>query len=912
MVKRGILAFLIGIMFVLMCADVSAFVWVGWVKNSTGSYVGGANVSVKTVEQPDFETIVSINSTSTNAAGYFALAVDEDTNRGYQPIIKVYDENGDVLEVGPTLPDFPLQEYGELNGSTITTQESVALNISTYMGNSADNITPRGGVIFDAKLGFVVATFQNNNASNNKSVYIHMPASRNYSVILWRTDVPPKTFNINNISLYSSPKVIHFKENMSVTFSTVYGHAICTENASPLNFSAFYMYDYMNQQVQLGTNYWRSWPNDFFNSTGNFNVSVPGPNTPMLLALYANDSNGNYFAGFKNLSVTGDTNVNITLRKLAGAYRGDNTQVNTSRVTIILTDSAGAAVNNAFAEITTIYDGMTIKWSQSSGAANTLNLSLWNSTTATIQVFSSSYAPRKYRASLAALNAQNSTITIPLYSMNITDDEGEKLDMNMIFYKSNSTCDVASPPAGCLFNNFTSDKEFSPMQAMLGGSVSLRFVQGNGVVIHYANVDLLASGPPDIMLEDAPANTTSGSALESAWKFGSKGPDMYDFILIGVPYSETATDESGAINISIPILYDEDFNVIWNISTDGVNVNLSDYANYDSAWFTAAGIKCTAAANLSNSQNCSLDTTKNMLWLRLPHFSAVGPTVKGTAKAAAAAAASTTSSSSSGSSGSMTGSISSNPSSTYIFDNIAPDSPETMSINKEGLPVTKMEFILNKEVTDAEVTMEAVGESEIEVGKLDTPVYQYLSIKKVSIADSDVKGVTVNFKVLKQWLTDNNIAKENVYLMIYNGNSWEKAASTTLEQSSSITGAVIGASGGSSIRKIWEWICYPFKWLKGSITGYAVYAPSDYEYYVSKMGYLSKMAITGDTTVIQSEPEAKAAEETEEAQPEQQPMEEQPAKKFNWALLASLIVIVAAIALVTMFVMRRKKSRLEI
>ncbi|PIN87324.1 hypothetical protein COV19_00385 [Candidatus Woesearchaeota archaeon CG10_big_fil_rev_8_21_14_0_10_44_13] len=643
-------------MLISLCANASAFVWVGYIKNSTGSYVEGANVSVNSYDPAAMNTIAATYSALTNSSGYFAVTVTEGAGYMYEPKIRVYSGNL-ALEVGPSLPIFPLEVFQMgLNGTTLHTQDAVSINLTMYRGEDANNLTTFSGQITDADKGYFIQSFSSSNGT-----MAYLPSDRNYTISVYGGG-PPVSYTLNNISSYSSPKRIDFKENTSVTFYSLTGYAIVTENnTADVNFTGFYYSDFTGNMVFLEDVPHPMYEGDNVNpGTGYYNLSLPG-GAPMLLMVYANDSSKHYM-GLLNLSMTQDRELNVTLHTLAGTYRADSSVINTSRVQIDVKDaSTGAAISGGgFVEIettySTTYTDLTIKWEKDiSSDTNSLNVSLFNSSTAKITIFSSNYAPRKYKAGTAALNAANATITVGLYTMNLSTDTGTELDMNMVFYKSNSTCDVISPPAGCLMSNFSSDDQFNPMQALLGGDVSMRLVQDNGVVVHYADVDMLKSGPPDIMMTPNGANATSGASFESAWKFGSKGPDTYDHILIGVPYNPATLDEASSVNLSIPVLYDEDWAPQWNTTTMGTGVNLTDYAAYDSTWFSSAGMNCNAAANLSQGQNCSMNTSTNMVWLRLPHFSAVGPTLKGTAVVATTTTTTTTTSSGGSGGGSVSG-----------------------------------------------------------------------------------------------------------------------------------------------------------------------------------------------------------------------------------------------------------------
>jgi hypothetical protein len=100
--------------------------------------------------------------------------------------------------------------------------------------------------------------------------------------------------------------------------------------------------------------------------------------------------------------------------------------------------------------------------------------------------------------------------------------------------------------------------------------------------------------------------------------------------------SQTGLNEAADVNISVPLLYDEDWNIIWNASANGTNGtalagNQSHYSTYSNQWQTLMGQNnCTKNQSELNSTNpCYIDTTNNRIWIRLPHFSGTKPSVTG-------------------------------------------------------------------------------------------------------------------------------------------------------------------------------------------------------------------------------------------------------------------------------------------
>ncbi|PIN70271.1 hypothetical protein COV93_02230, partial [Candidatus Woesearchaeota archaeon CG11_big_fil_rev_8_21_14_0_20_43_8] len=216
-------------------------------------------------------------------------------------------------------------------------------------------------------------------------------------------------------------------------------------------------------------------------------------------------------------------------------------------------------------------------------------------------------------------------ITLATFDPFDPDDPGKKFDVMMDMYLSNSTCDVPNPEAGCKMTSDQNKTEFSPLKAMLLGDISLRITMGN-ISVHYVKTDLLASGPPDAAF----SQNSSGEDLNAAWKFGSQGPEIYERVLISMPYADTII---GNITVTIPILYDNDFAVSWNISTDTLDdLNDTDYSDYRGteyeAYLNGSGVPCSPSDTMLTGL-CYQDTANKVIWLRIPHFTGVGPVING-------------------------------------------------------------------------------------------------------------------------------------------------------------------------------------------------------------------------------------------------------------------------------------------
>ncbi|MBI4020951.1 MAG: PGF-pre-PGF domain-containing protein [Candidatus Aenigmarchaeota archaeon] len=575
-------------------------------------------------------------------------------------------------------------------------------------------------------------------------------------------------------------------------------------------------------------------PKDIINATGTngttpeggpfYNITLPGTTTgfEVLMVFYGtsrsaqniNATNLSY-VGFQNVTVRvgqGNIEINQTLQRLAGAVGvqtfSDTTMpsIVTNLTTINLTSpDSTSAVGQAHMEARLTYTMINTsaytrqyRWFiETDQTTSTAKMPIPNTTTdLRFQIFSQNFAPIKKDISNALLNS-NGTLNIKLYQMDIKDPDqgagtgGLKSSVQMVFYTSSSACDVPTPLANCSLSNFGSAQEFNPMKAMLGGSVSLRMTQSTGVTVHYVNVDLLASGPPDASMDtDTDINKTSGTGFGEIWKFGSSGPTVYDYVLIGIPYTDDPGDleDEATVNISIPVFYDNDWVVIWNASSNGTNAsalaaNFTDYSSKATEWTTLMNNNtcATTLTVLNATQPCFINTSENMVWFRIPHFSGTGPSITGaTVETPATPAPSSGSSSSSGGGGGGGSTTSTDPKATKIWGIINPATEATFEITKTEIGISEIAFSVANPAQNVQITVQKLSDKPAALPETGTSVYQYVEITKTNLEDSALLGAAkIQFKIPNSWLAENGIDKAAVALHRYTS-QWDALPTTLL------------------------------------------------------------------------------------------------------------------------------------
>ena len=541
----------------------------------------------------------------------------------------------------------------------------------------------------DTRLGYPIK--ENFGQTSVTSSTISLPADRNYSIMLYPMGGPAFPVKINvaniangtNISLGNENRTITLNPSLYLNLSNVNlttdlvqlsGYAKYNVSLIEQNYTNFTIIAYLIeagnmvfQGASLPANMgqWDNPPvNDTYNtSTGFYNITLPASVLGANLLLFATASqnvSGNlvYYGGFAEKTlVYGQipNQTNITLYPLTGnesvisvGMGSETVNATTARKEFRIV-SNGSAVRQAHVEVEVDYSqfsgsNVSFSWMADVGGQNTdsgvFRLPLLNNSgIKSLQIFSPQYAPLK--KSVTASELQTNPVYINLTQFSPMDPEGNSFsDIEMMMYRNGANCSVPNPPQSCyLINSGMSETEFNPISVVMGGGrIDFEIKKtSNNITVRYINVDLLASGPPDALFDGSANSSSSGNAIEEAWRFGSAGPDIYDYILIGVPYNESAINESAEIRINITKFYGNNFNtVLWQ---QGINTTAqltgTDYSDYNSgdyaSYINGSGVLCNSTDENLTSSLCYKDTSANMLWFKIPHFSGISPSIIGSA-----------------------------------------------------------------------------------------------------------------------------------------------------------------------------------------------------------------------------------------------------------------------------------------
>ena len=611
--------------------------------------------------------------------------------------------------VGQSLPAFPSFMYDQLGSLNSYLRPAGSFNLTAINSTGqrtafnyqikdvllgypvADSFNFESGGVFEANV--VVP------ADRNYSVMIFPNQSLPVS-FSWNNFSSSATYNIttpasgNNISHYNgTTKTVNKQFNITMSLPRINGTANFTGAINVTGLDNFTIVAYLMEAGNMvhatygsmlyNMSAFTGGTDVFFANNATFNMSLPASAETTTYLLFATGRNGtNYLGAFANLTIqygASPVNIDFMMRGLLGnlSYIGLDNAGDFSNKKLVasakqgfqLVNKTNSSLSQAFShiEITVNYSNWgnvpEFTWMEEIPQTGNGNFSipLLNVTgIKEMNIFTGGgdYAPRRVELTVAQIlsrrhvqggsNLNLSMYNITMNSFSAGDIDGQMVASNisMALYISNSSCDVPSPASNCLIGGSGQNmSNFNPMSAIMGGGkLSFRMGTGN-ISVHYVNVDMLASGPPEALFDDSATDRTSGSAFDQAVRFGSGGPTIYDFILVSIPYAETVgsgLNDSNDVNMTIPLLYDDNWNAIWNTSANGTSAgalanNFTHYVAKQSEWTYLLGQNnCTTNVNEFNvSRPCYIDKTGNVIWIRLPHFSGTGPSIVGSVVAAA-------------------------------------------------------------------------------------------------------------------------------------------------------------------------------------------------------------------------------------------------------------------------------------
>jgi len=483
------------------------------------------------------------------------------------------------------------------------------------------------------------------------------------------------------------------------------------------------------------------------------------------------------------------------------SFNGGYHIANTSRQTFQLINATNHTLSNVNAHVETTVDysnygaiEFTFMEELSESNYGNFSLPLINVTGfKEMNVYSMDQAPKRVSKRTPAQINESNNITMKTFApQTINGTAGGSISITL--YISNSTCDVPnSLTPGC---NLTVPGTMDAFQmfpvVMGGGKISFRMGIGD-VLVHYINVDMLASGPPDAVF-DSNDDVTEGTTgtFNKAMKFGSGGPTIYDYVLLSMPYTEGGSaaeglNETADVNISIPAFYGDNLNAapIWNTSLNGTTGarlagNHSHYSTYQSEWQVLMNtnntcINSSGLLTINSSHPCHIDRANDRIWVRIPHFSGTGPDVDG--DVVTTTTTPTTTSPGGGGTGAGGDGTTANKThkKTQIWMKITPGAATIMKITNPEIGLKQISITVENQAKNVKITVtKLVGKPASVVHEIVGKVYKYIDITAVNINETHIDKVKIQFEVNKSWITDNSIDPDTIVLNRYRVNAWER------------------------------------------------------------------------------------------------------------------------------------------
>ncbi len=399
-------------------------------------------------------------------------------------------------------------------------------------------------------------------------------------------------------------------------------------------------------------------------TTGEFRITLTSGSN-YIIGGFANNNSNLSWGGYANFTgLTGNIEQNITLYPFTGKrYAGtavtnpqpgpqfmNASDITTNQITINVTSDAtgiagSTAVMNAPLNLYITYpDGMKIQWLLTGGrGSGERAFSIPSGTGITLEAFNPGFAPIKFVFNSTQIQdyvlSNNSVLPVQMKRFDVRKprrmpgNASEVMNLTssvrMQFMKSNATCSIPNAGPECNIGDQEPDaRSFNPLNMMMLGKTDILMTQTTGrgnITIKYVGASLMSTAPPDAQFMDEPIGQSSDGRRET-WRFGSSAPQIYDYALVAMPYNSSRINENAPMRARIPLLYDQNGNAIYNMSsTTGMNVTPEDYSDYNQSWFTQAGITCTQ----TQTDLCYQDKATDTLWMKMMHFSEVGPESEG-------------------------------------------------------------------------------------------------------------------------------------------------------------------------------------------------------------------------------------------------------------------------------------------
>ncbi len=806
---------------------VSNFEFSGYIKNETGGFQENANVSMYQMNFGLNGALNEAleSSVLTNSNGHFDFGWLNGSSEMYK--IKIlYFENQtaqtNISKISSSLPDFPKEIFytmpsppgmpvfmrpPSLNGTTFYLEPAAMLRITAKNETDSQRF---GYEVMSQSNGFPIESgFQS--SVLQKDVYV--PLNRDYTVMVLRDPsafgfsplcdgdfmndslcpTPPKS--VSSISPTTAGEIIDIQFNLTTNEYQLYGCIDVTGNETNVTNITSIMPKLLP---------WEGFVPPVKADDGGINLidieqlnygdaRCPGElawynisliDGTYLIEMYgangSEDDSGYYVGAFQNLTFNNHTEFNITLRPLYGNYAAEG-DVNTSKIKFNIVNSSGAAVTQDTPHVELYFKHSTygeLHYIVNSLTNGVFYAPMIEGATGSIRLFPNQAPPIE-----KTLNLSNASINIEIITMQGGDAGMRKVNasgqieemnvtdipMKMRFLRNTGSCNVLDAPESCVVTSMNAT-DFNPLQALVAGRINMEMTLiSSGVRILFYNFDMFSAKQPpmnSIMNDNSSSSSSSSGLLEEVWEFGSFAPsNVYDYAVIRIPYIDTVVDDSADINLSIPMLYDEDWNVIWNKTRGDTDLNLSDeYIDYNNTdlyrdFLSEAGVNCNKTSNDLSVNPCYINTTSNYLFMKIPHFSGVAPSIS----------ASVPSSGDGGDGnnnvvGGGGGGGSSNKYKKQTWTRISAGAATVMKNFDWSIGIKQIEVKVQNEAQNVEIKVTKYEDKPASINVNKTgKVYNYLQINEQNL-ENKLERAVLTIRIEREWLTENGLTRNDAAL----------------------------------------------------------------------------------------------------------------------------------------------------
>ena len=807
-VKKTFYIFVFAFLVAVVVMNSASAWWLnGTVYNTNGAVMNNATVSVEIYSGG--YNLIGINKTHTNSTGTFNLSVFDNPSDSYKIVIDHYHDNSSdyVDYTGAILPTFPYPALA-MNSSgipapsggidtTFFLKPAGTLNITAVNATGATGLFQY--IVKDVATGSMI---QGNFSGYSSKASITVPRDNNYSIEIFPRNSMPVSYEWDDWNALTDPlsgtlssyntttHQLNKVFNTSVSFHRITGYLFNSTGGMLTNYDFHILpYDFeagnmtsISNPMPANMSGFDGKSDIFDKATSFFNMTLPEPTeTARMIFLAVANSSGTHLIGYRsvdNLSaLLSGGSLNFTMYLAMGNSAQTISQNNGGNFSKTLNTTVyeqkfnvtngTAAVMGAHIEASVDYSNYNatgFSFMADPSGSSVFYLPLINNTgLSSLDIYSHSYAPLTL-TSLTTEPLVTTHNTIVLSPFSPKGINGNTTNVKMALLKSSTTCDKplslsSLATDNCFIGSNQQNVSGNPLSAIIGGG-KVDFMMGllnTGVIVKYVNVNMIASGPPSAMFDDSANSTSTSSSFSTAMRFGSLGPKIYDYAMVSIPYNVSLSGKT--IKASIPYLYLDNASgvldwttPVWNTFTNGTSAtklagNYSHFSDDISAWQTLLS-PSTCVANVAQfgaAHPCYIDSTNKRIWLRIPHFSGIDPSITGTVT------------SSGGSGGSSGGGGGGGPtvipgSTSHSWTRITPGAATIMKDFDPSIGLKQIQITVNNNANNVQITVTKYAGRPAAVSvNASGKVYQYLHFDTTNLL-SYLSNATLTVRVNKTWV----------------------------------------------------------------------------------------------------------------------------------------------------------------